>query len=137
MNYNLMNEIMGYPKHSIYIDDRIIDIDEQLANMGEELFDISINFVETNNENVIQDKNTSQDKNMCQYKNMNQDKNINCCSNVSKQFCCLCGISKKYHSKTHKFFECLDEYKCIKCSKFFFQHNHQKNPCFCPKKYIC
>ena len=115
---------------NIYIDNRIIDIDEQLANMGEELLDLSSNFVETNNENVIYDQSVSYDQYVV------YDKNDNCCLNLDELLCCLCGISKKFHSITHRFVECLDEYKCIKCHKFFYQHDHLKNPCFCPKKYI-
>jgi hypothetical protein len=51
--------------------------------------------------------------------------------------CCLCGIEAHNHSSArHKFVKIRDEYKCVRCQKYFFQHDHIKKPCFRPKKYI-
>ena len=51
--------------------------------------------------------------------------------------CCMCGLHKDVHShEQHRFFSCLEEYRCKKCSKFFYQHDHRKKPCFTPYKYI-
>ena len=51
--------------------------------------------------------------------------------------CCICGVRKEKHAHiNHGFFPCLEEYRCKRCSKFFYQHDHRKNPCFSPYKYI-
>ena len=55
----------------------------------------------------------------------------------TKQICCLCGVEKVKHSRMrHKYFQIEESYRCKKCGLFFFQHNHCKNPCFSPFKYI-
>lgn len=61
-----------------------------------------------------------------------------CASFVDNDICCLCGKSKSYHSnnKPHKFFKIIEEYRCKKCNKFFYQHNHAIMPCFSPIKRI-
>ena len=47
--------------------------------------------------------------------------------------CCICGLPRGSHTaNTHKFFECSEKYKCKKCGKYFYQHNHCKNSCFDP-----
>jgi hypothetical protein len=52
-------------------------------------------------------------------------------------YCCMCGLHKNNHShEQHRFFPCLDEYRCKKCTKFFYQHDHRKKPCFTPYKYL-
>ena len=51
--------------------------------------------------------------------------------------CCFCGKNYSEHKKfTHEFHPCKEKYKCKKCNKFFFQHNHSKTPCFQPYEYI-
>ena len=53
------------------------------------------------------------------------------------EFCCLCGVSVyKHRGKLHKFSPCIEEYRCKKCYKFFYQHDHLSNPCFQPFKYM-
>lgn len=53
------------------------------------------------------------------------------------EICCLCGCNtKEHHIKRHKFIPLHENYRCQVCSLFFYQHNHSKNPCFRPKKYI-
>lgn len=48
-------------------------------------------------------------------------------------FCCLCGLRKSKHSYArHRFFEAKPEHKCIECNKWFYQHDHEKSPCFDP-----
>lgn len=52
-------------------------------------------------------------------------------------FCCMCGLHRNNHShEQHRFFPCLEEYRCKKCTHFFYQHDHRKKPCFNPYKYI-
>lgn len=52
--------------------------------------------------------------------------------------CCLCGHTREGHTqaKRHRFFPCLEEYRCKKCLEFFYQHSHTNNPCFQPFKHI-
>ena len=51
--------------------------------------------------------------------------------------CCLCGcVNSNHTSQRHKFFPCLESYRCKKCYRFFYQHNHSNNPCFEPFKHI-
>ena len=50
--------------------------------------------------------------------------------------CCLCGHRRNAHVQLHKFFPCYQEYRCKKCGKFFFQHDHLKQPCFTPFKQL-
>lgn len=53
------------------------------------------------------------------------------------EFCCLCGVHvERHNSKRHKFFPCMESYRCKKCFNFFYQHNHASNPCFEPFKHI-
>lgn len=53
------------------------------------------------------------------------------------ELCCLCGCNtKEHHIKRHKFIPLHENYRCQVCSLFFYQHDHSKNPCFRPKKYI-
>jgi hypothetical protein len=54
----------------------------------------------------------------------------------NNDICSLCGFHLDFHhNKTHRYIRILEEYRCIKCNKFFFQHNHKK--CFFkPSKYI-
>lgn len=53
------------------------------------------------------------------------------------EICCLCGCNtKEHHIKRHKFIPLHENYRCQVCSLFFYQHNHSRNPCFRPKKYI-
>jgi len=53
------------------------------------------------------------------------------------ELCCLCGIPVDKHTgKLHKFFPCMEYYRCRKCYTFFYQHDHSKKPCFQPFKYI-
>lgn len=51
-------------------------------------------------------------------------------------YCCLCGIHQSCHTNKHRFFKIEENYKCKKCHKFFFQHNHLFNPCFTPYEYL-
>tara|TARA_Y100000780_G_scaffold232389_1_gene263397 strand:- start:1767 stop:2132 length:366 start_codon:yes stop_codon:yes gene_type:complete len=57
---------------------------------------------------------------------------------IKKDCCCICG--KEYHEHmnlTHRFFLNKDEYKCIKCGLFFYQHKHSSKQCnFTPKKLL-
>ena len=52
--------------------------------------------------------------------------------------CCLCGNFKDNHNENnrHKFFKIKEEYRCKICNKFFYEHDHAKNPCFSPYAYI-
>ena len=52
--------------------------------------------------------------------------------------CCLCGHTREGHSQAsrHRFFPCLEEYRCKKCFNFFYQHSHTNSPCFQPFKHI-
>lgn len=53
----------------------------------------------------------------------------------NEDICCICGTKKTLHyKKRHKFFKASQEYKCVNCGKYFFQHNMVKNPCFSPLK---
>ena len=55
----------------------------------------------------------------------------------TNEYCCLCGVAvEKHKNKRHKFFPCMESYRCKKCFKFFYQHDHSCNPCFEPFKYI-
>ena len=50
---------------------------------------------------------------------------------VIEKICHICGVEKEKHkSLSHKFIEATYSNKCIKCKKWFYQHNHLKNPCF-------
>lgn len=53
-------------------------------------------------------------------------------------YCCLCGFhSEIHHIKTHRFIKLDENYRCKKCSKFFFQHKHSHDDCiFEPHKFI-
>jgi len=61
-----------------------------------------------------------------------------CGSLKYNDICCLCGKPESHHSnnKPHKFFKIIEEYRCKKCNKFFYQHNHSLTPCFTPIKRI-
>lgn len=62
---------------------------------------------------------------------------INNSSMDQLNYCCLCGNHKNDHNdQLHKFFASYDDYRCKKCNKFFYQHNHCKNPCFNPHQRI-
>lgn len=71
------------------------------------------------------------------YKNeLTKEKN-KCLFNIIKteDICCLCGTREDKHTnKNHAFFKASHEYRCMKCNKFFYQHDHYKNPCFTPYK---
>jgi len=52
-------------------------------------------------------------------------------------FCCLCGRDKYYHKNIpHHYYSAKDKYRCQKCNKFFYEHDHKKNPCFTPFEYL-
>jgi hypothetical protein len=56
---------------------------------------------------------------------------------LNQDYCCICGYHKTRHDKKRHIFIKIEEcYKCQTCGKFFFQHDHSKNPCFRPYKYI-
>lgn len=61
-----------------------------------------------------------------------------CIKNINDyNFCCICGKSELEHKYLlHKYFKAFEDHKCIKCNKFFFQHDHKKKPCWKPKRYI-
>jgi len=47
------------------------------------------------------------------------------------EFCHLCGHSKTNHkSSNHQFTLALEEYKCITCGLWFYQHLNKKSNCF-------
>lgn len=47
------------------------------------------------------------------------------------EFCHLCGHSKKDHKSTsHQFTPALEEYRCITCGLWFYQHLNKKSTCF-------
>lgn len=51
--------------------------------------------------------------------------------NQEKEFCHLCGHSKKMHStQSHQFILATDEYKCITCGMWFYQHLIKKANCY-------
>lgn len=61
--------------------------------------------------------------------------NIN--NQKNNDFCCICGCSYLNHiDKRHHFFKALPEHKCIKCNRYFFEHDHYKEICFKPLKYL-
>jgi len=62
----------------------------------------------------------------------------NCVPLDDNDICCLCGKPESHHSdnKPHKFFRIIEEYRCTKCNKYFYQHNHVVMPCFSPIKRI-
>ncbi len=46
-------------------------------------------------------------------------------------FCHLCGHSKKNHnSDSHAFTPALEEYRCITCGLWIYQHLNKKSTCF-------
>lgn len=52
---------------------------------------------------------------------------------LRSKVCCLCGVEQnKHHHKPHKFVEKNPKYKCRKCKKYFYEHDHYNNPCFDP-----
>ena len=57
---------------------------------------------------------------------------------IFNYICCLCGCNLKEHNKkTHHFIKLEEKYKCIKCNKYFFEHEHNNNDCyFKPHEYI-
>lgn len=47
------------------------------------------------------------------------------------EFCHLCGHSKNNHnSSSHQFTPALEEYRCITCGLWFYQHLNKKSACF-------
>ena len=49
----------------------------------------------------------------------------------SSEFCHLCGHSKRNHNSTsHQFTPALEEYRCITCGLWFYQHLNKKSDCF-------
>ena len=56
---------------------------------------------------------------------------------IKYSFCCLCGkYDYEHKNERHSFFAAYEDHRCIKCNKWFFQHNHKKNPCWQPTKYL-
>ena len=56
---------------------------------------------------------------------------------IKYTFCCLCGkYDFEHKNERHHFFAAFEDHRCIKCNKWFFQHNHKKNPCWQPTKYL-
>lgn len=55
---------------------------------------------------------------------------------LEEKKCYLCGLTKEEHSKCngHKFIECNESYRCTKCGKYFYEHNHKKNSCYSPPR---
>ncbi len=47
------------------------------------------------------------------------------------EFCHLCGHSQNNHKSTsHLFTPALEEYRCITCGLWFYQHLNKKSNCF-------
>jgi hypothetical protein len=90
-----------------------------------------------NNKNMLEKSNTILD-NPQNNSNIYTSLPSDCASFVDNDICCLCGKSESYHSnnKSHKFFKIMEEYRCTKCNKFFYQHDHSLIPCFSPIKRI-
>ena len=58
-------------------------------------------------------------------------------SNNNYSFCSICGLlAKNHYNETHRFFRAFDLHRCIHCNKFFYQHDHSRNPCWKPYKYL-
>lgn len=46
-------------------------------------------------------------------------------------FCHLCGHYKNNHNSfSHQFTPALEEYRCITCGLWFYQHLNKKSDCF-------
>ena len=84
------------------------------------------------------------DMGQCDSKHMIQDSNpsISTVNRIPRKqikytFCCLCGkYDYEHKNERHSFFAAFEDHRCIKCNKWFFQHNHKKNPCWQPTKYL-
>ena len=109
----LANELQ---KHEIY-----------KQNEKDELFDISINETLTNSQSSIISSTSNQDS--------DSDYSIEL---PLPNICCYCGVKEHRHlTKRHMFIRICEEYRCIKCGLFFFEHHTKKNKCtFLPFSYI-
>lgn len=109
-------------------DDKIIDVDDSdfLAMLEKEEFEIS---------NCTQNSSISCDS--INNPIVLSSSSVDNASMDQLNYCCLCGNHKNNHNdQLHKFFASYDAYRCKKCNKFFYQHNHCKNPCFNPHQRI-
>ena len=103
-------------------------------------FDISYNINDIDNFDSILDEIILLDDDDGVIMNINDIDALICFEDYSiykQEICCLCGVSKQKHTaRRHKYIQIKKEYRCKKCSLFFFQHDHIKQPCFIPFKYI-